>query len=78
MAIDAWCNLTNRQRTFLQSAIGQRVQIDGAGQTGKIVSLAVTSDGFITGHTVPGHGRGVFLGQVPSHDSLADWNSKGG
>jgi hypothetical protein len=40
---------------------------------GTLVSLAVTSDGFITGHTSPGHDRGVFLGSVPSHDSLADW-----
>ncbi len=75
MSVTARCNLTDRQRLFLQSAIGKRVRIDSSGNTGKLVSLGVTSDGFITGHTSPGHDRGVFLGRVPSHDSLSDWNA---
>jgi hypothetical protein len=75
MAVTSYVPLTDRQRRFLNFAIGQRVPIDSSGSTGKITSLAVTSDGFVTGHTAPGHDRGVFLGQLPSHDALADWES---
>jgi hypothetical protein len=71
MSVTAWCNLTQRQRDFLQSAIGMKVPIDATGKRGKLVSIAVTSDGFITGHTSPGHDRGVFLGKLPSDDQLA-------
>ncbi|MHC4867559.1 MAG: hypothetical protein ACYTEX_26105 [Planctomycetota bacterium] len=73
MAVTSYVPITDRQRKFLDFAIGLEVPIDGSGNTGKITSLAVTSDGFITGHTTPGYDRGVFLGKLPSHDNLADW-----
>lgn len=71
MAITSYVPLTERQRKFLESGIGMRVPIDSSGRRGRVTSLAVTSDGFITGRTSPGYDRGVFLGRLPSDSDLA-------
>ena len=62
--------LSDKQKAWLKQGIGLRVPIDNSGKTGKIVSLNVTSDGFIIGHTKPGYDRGVFLGRVPNDERL--------
>ena len=62
--------LSDKQKAWLRQGIGLTVPIDGSGRSGKIVSLNVTSDGFVIGHTKPGYDRGVFLGRVPSDDRL--------
>ena len=62
--------LSDKQKAWLKQGIGLTIPINGNGRTGKIVSLNVTSDGFVIGHTKPGYDRGVFLGRVPSDESL--------
>ena len=74
MSITAWREISEKQRRFLQYAIGKTVQYNSSGSRGKITSLAVTSDGFIQGRTSPGEERGVFLGSLPSDAELKDWN----
>jgi hypothetical protein len=53
------------QLAYARKLLGQIVDIDSSGQLGRLTSVEVTSDGFIIGHTSPGHDRGVFLGRVP-------------
>ena len=57
--------LSSEQRHKVESLMGVEVQIDSAGNRGKITSVSVTSDGFIIVRTTPGYDRGVFMGQVP-------------
>lgn len=64
--------LSDKQKAWLKQGIGLSVPIDGSGRSGKIVSLHVTSDGFVLAQTSPGYDRGVFLGRVPSDDALSD------
>lgn len=57
--------LSEQQRNAEAVFIGRWVQIDSSGNKGQIVSVSVTSDGFVIGRTRPGHDRGVFLGRAP-------------
>lgn len=53
------------RQAWLRSLIGRRVRIDSSGNMGLIVSVDVTSDGFVTGRTLPGYDQGVFIGRAP-------------
>lgn len=53
------------RRKWLRDLIGREVTIDSSGNTGRLESVSVTSDGFIIGRTRPGHERGVFMGRAP-------------
>ncbi len=55
----------SKQKAAERAFIGRWVQIDSSGKKGRITSVAVTSDGYVIGHTKPGFDRGVFLGRAP-------------
>ena len=57
--------MTENQKAYLRGLLGRRVPIASSGETGRIVSVDVTSDGFVIGRTTPGYDRGVFLGRLP-------------
>ena len=55
----------SEREQWLRGVIGREVLIDSSDKKGRVVSVSVTSDGYLIGRTKPGYDRGVFMGRVP-------------